>query len=42
MEEIGQDVVSMFIGEMTSEDVVKAIDARRATQAEAAGDEAWK
>ena len=40
--EIGQDVVSMFIGEMTSEDVVKAIDARRATQAEAAGDEAWK
>lgn len=40
--ELGQDIVSMFIGDMTSEDVLKQIDTRRATQAEAAGDEAWK
>ena len=40
--ELGQDIVSMFIGDMTSDDVLKQIDTRRATQAEAAGDEAWK
>lgn len=40
--ELTQDLVSMFIGDMTSEDVLNAIDERRATQAEAVGDEAWK
>ncbi|HIW21656.1 MAG TPA: extracellular solute-binding protein [Candidatus Dorea intestinavium] len=40
--EIGQDMVSMFIGDMQPKDVVKQIDERRATQAEAAGDTAWK
>ncbi len=40
--ELGQDIVSMFIGDMTPDDVLKQIDGRRATQAEAAGDEAWK
>lgn len=40
--ELSQDIVSMFIGEMTSDEVLKAVDERRATQAEAAGDEAWK
>lgn len=40
--EVGQDMVSMFIGDMTSEDVLKAIDTRRASQAESAEDEAWK
>lgn len=39
--ELTNDLVSMFIGDMTSEDVLNAIDDRRATQAEAAGDEAW-
>lgn len=40
--ELTQDIVSMFIGDMTSKDVLNAIDERRATQAEAVGDEAWK
>ena len=40
--ELTQDIVSMFIGDMTSDDVLNAIDTRRATQAEAAGDEAWQ
>lgn len=40
--ELTQDIVSMFIGDMTSEDVLNAIDERRATQAEAAGDELWQ
>lgn len=40
--ELTQDIVSMFIGDMTSEDVLNAIDERRATQAEAVGDEAWQ
>lgn len=40
--ELTQDLVSMFIGDMTSDDVLNAIDTRRATQAEAAGDEAWQ
>ena len=40
--ELTQDIVSMFIGDMTSDDVLNSIDERRATQAEAAGDEAWQ
>ena len=40
--ELTQDIVSMFIGDMTSEDVLNAIDERRATQAEAVGDENWQ
>ena len=40
--ELTQDIVSMFIGDMTSEDVLNAIDESRATQAEAVGDEAWQ
>lgn len=40
--ELTQDIVSMFIGDMTSDDVLNAIDQRRATQAEAAGDELWQ
>ena len=40
--DIGQDMVSMFIGDMTSEEVLAQIDARRTTQAEAAKDEAWQ
>ena len=40
--DIGQDMVSLFIGDMTSEEVLKQIDARRVTQAEAAKDEAWQ
>lgn len=39
--ELTQDIVSMFIGDMTSDDVLNAIDERRATQAEAVSDEAW-
>lgn len=39
--ELGQDMVSMFIGDMTSDDVLKQIDTRRATQAKAASDAAW-
>ena len=40
--ELTQDIVSMFIGDMTSEDVLNAIDERRATQADAVGDENWQ
>lgn len=40
--ELGQDIVSMFIGDMTSEEVLKQIDTRRETQAGAASDEAWQ
>ena len=40
--ELTQDIVSMFIGDMTAEDVLNAIDDRRATQAKAVGDDAWK
>lgn len=39
--EFGQDMVSMFIGDMTSDEVLKQIDTRRATQAKAASDPAW-
>lgn len=40
--ELSQDIVSLFIGDMTAKEVLEQIDTRRATQAEAAGDEAWK
>lgn len=40
--DVSQDLVSMFIGDMSAKEVLEQIDARRATQAEAAGDEAWK
>lgn len=40
--DIGKDMVAMFIDEMTSEQVLEKIDENRATQAKAAGDEAWK
>jgi len=40
--ELGQDMVAMFINEMTSDEVLQNIDKRRETQAQAAGDEAWK
>ena len=33
---------SMFIGDMTPEEVLEAIDTGRAQLAEAAGDENWK
>ncbi|MDO4622072.1 MAG: extracellular solute-binding protein [Eubacteriales bacterium] len=36
-----QDIISMFTGEKTAEDVLKAIDDRRTEQAQAAGDTAW-
>jgi raffinose/stachyose/melibiose transport system substrate-binding protein len=39
--DIGADMVSMFIGEMTPEEVLQQIDARRTSQAQAAGDENW-
>ncbi len=39
--DINADLAAMFIGDMTSEEVLKQIDARRAQLAEAAGDENW-
>ena len=39
--DIGADMVSMFIGEMTPLQVLQQIDARRTSQAQAAGDENW-
>ncbi len=39
--DIGADMVSMFIGEMTPMQVLQQIDARRTSQAQAAGDENW-
>ena len=39
--DISTNLASMFIGDMTPEDVLKAIDDGRAQLAEAAGDEAW-
>lgn len=39
--DLSQDLVALFIGDMTAKDVLTQIDARRATQAQAAGDEAW-
>ena len=40
--DINADLAAMFIGDMTSEEVLKALDDRRAQLAEAAGDENWK
>jgi len=40
--DLGKDMVSMFTGSMTPADVMKSIDTRRAQQAKAASDPAWK
>ena len=40
--ELDADIVSMFIGDMTSDEVLESIDERRATQAGQAGDSAWE
>ncbi len=40
--EIGANMTSMFIGDMTSEEVLQAIDDGRAQLAQTAGDENWK
>jgi raffinose/stachyose/melibiose transport system substrate-binding protein len=40
--DIGKDMVSMFTGSMKPADVMKSIDTRRAEQAKAASDPAWK
>ena len=39
--DINADLAAMFIGDMTSEQVLEQIDARRAQLAQAAGDENW-
>ena len=39
--DIGKDMVAMFTGAMTPEDVLKSIDQRRADMAKTAKDEAW-
>lgn len=39
--ELGQDMVAMFIDDMTPKNVLEQIDARRTTQAEASKDSAW-
>ena len=39
--DIGRDMVDMFVGGMSPEDVMAAIDQRRAELATAAGDPAW-
>ncbi len=40
--DINADLAAMFIGDMTSDDVLKAIDERRAQLAKAAGDANWE
>ena len=40
--DINADLAAMFIGDMTSEDVLKGIDERRTQLAQAAGDTNWK
>ncbi|MBQ7584401.1 MAG: extracellular solute-binding protein [Lachnospiraceae bacterium] len=40
--DINADLAAMFIGDMTSEDVLKGIDDRRTQLAQAAGDANWK
>lgn len=40
--EYGADIASMFMGEMTAEEVIANIDMRRADQAKAAGDPNWQ
>ena len=39
--DMGKDMVAMFTGAMTPEDVLKSIDQRRADMAKTATDEAW-
>ena len=39
--DIGKDMVAMFTGSMTPEDVLASIDQRRADMAKTAGDPAW-
>ena len=40
--EIGKELVSVLLGDQTSEQFLKNIDRNRADQAVAAQDEAWK
>ena len=40
--DIGKDMVAMFTGAMTPEDVLKSIDQRRADMAKTAKDPAWQ
>ena len=40
--EIGSDITSYLLGDMTVEDVMNGIDTRRADQASAAGDTNWQ
>ena len=40
--DISANIAAMFIGDMTSEEVLQAIDEGRAQLAAAAGDEAWQ
>ncbi len=40
--DINADLAAMFIGDMTSQEVLKALDDRRAQLAQAAGDANWK
>jgi len=40
--EVGADIASMFMGEMTAEEVIANMDLRRADQAKAAGDPNWQ
>ena len=40
--DISANIAAMFIGDMTSEEVLEAIDEGRAMLAAAAGDEAWQ
>lgn len=40
--EMGQDIVAMFTGAMTPEQVLQTIDGRRADMAKAAGDPGWE
>ncbi|HAG68669.1 MAG TPA: carbohydrate ABC transporter substrate-binding protein, partial [Lachnospiraceae bacterium] len=40
--DINADLAAMFIGDMTSEEVLKGIDERRAQLAQAAGDANWQ
>ena len=39
--DLGKDMVAMFTGSMTPEDVMASIDQRRSELATAAGDPAW-
>jgi raffinose/stachyose/melibiose transport system substrate-binding protein len=40
--DVGKDLASMFMGQMTPDQVISAIDERRAKIAKAAGDPAWE